>query len=88
MQLPPMPFAVTTGPVLVQPCIPLGPGKTSGAFTIGDFLVRQVGYTAGYQEHWHDRGQVFTFSKANSISNFAIGKLKLLPGNELLRLRR
>ena len=48
MQLPPMPFAVTTGPVLVQPCIPLGPGKTSGAFTIGDFLVRQVGYTAGY----------------------------------------
>ena len=60
MKIPPMPFTVTTGPVLLQP---VHPGVTGQAiwrsFTIGDLRVGQVEYTAGYRaDHWPALGHV------------------------------
>ena len=71
MKIPPLPFTVTDWSA-VAPTV--HPGETGEAvwrtFTIGDLRVRQVEYTPGYLAD----GTSSTYSKANSIPNFATGE--------------
>ena len=77
MKIPPLPFTVTDWSA-VTPTV--HPGETGEAiwrtFTIGDLRVRQVEYTPGYlADHWCAIwGTSPTYSKANSIPNFATGE--------------
>jgi hypothetical protein len=62
--------------VLLQPFIPARPDKHLAHLHPRRFGVRRVEYTAGYRtEQWCDLYDMsFTFSKANSIPNFAMGE--------------
>jgi hypothetical protein len=76
MKIPPLPFTVTDWSA-VAPTV--HPGETGEAiwrtFTIGDLRVRQVEYTPAI---WRITGAIWgmssTYSKANSIPNFATGE--------------
>lgn len=83
MQLPPMPFTVTTWEEIDPEFSPGEKGfSTTREFTVGELRVRSVEYSPGYlADHWCERGHVLYVLEGELISELKDGRrFRLTPG--------
>ena len=83
MQLPPMPFTVTTWQEIDPEISPGEKGfSTTREFNVGELRVRSVEYSPGYlADHWCERGHVLYVLEGELISELKDGRrFRLTPG--------
>ena len=83
MQLPPMPFTVTTWEEIDPEVSPGEKGfSTTREFNVGELRVRSVEYSPGYlADHWCERGHVLYVLEGELISELKDGRrFRLTPG--------